>query len=102
MPIHRWIARAAGGTSQRLKRTPAMVRSRASMPTPFGVVIAVSVMGLPPRQTLVYCGERRRCGTIAGAAGAVHLAGRLGLVAMPKGVGNASLKPTESWRDMRP
>src|SRR5579883_2786607 len=30
--MHRWIAKAAGGTSQRLKRSPAMVRSLDSHP----------------------------------------------------------------------
>jgi hypothetical protein len=32
MPIERWIASAAGGTSQRLKPGPAIVRSLASRP----------------------------------------------------------------------
>src|SRR5882757_2957225 len=32
MPMHRWMARAAGGTSQRLKPGPAIVRSRARNP----------------------------------------------------------------------
>jgi len=32
MPMQRWIASAAGGTSQRLKRGPAMVRSLAKNP----------------------------------------------------------------------
>src|SRR6185312_1280560 len=34
MPMHRWIARAAGGTSHRLNPERAMVRSFASSPTP--------------------------------------------------------------------
>src|ERR1043165_1369271 len=33
MPMHRWMASAAGGTSQRLKPGPAMVRSLASQET---------------------------------------------------------------------
>src|ERR1700751_1805236 len=32
MPMHKWMANAAGGTSQRLKRGPAMVRSLAHQP----------------------------------------------------------------------
>src|SRR5450432_3906314 len=32
MPMHKWMASAAGGTSQRLKPAPAMVRSLASRP----------------------------------------------------------------------
>src|SRR5687768_2832138 len=34
MPMHRWMARAAGGTSQRLKPGLAMMRSRSRRPTP--------------------------------------------------------------------
>jgi hypothetical protein len=30
IPMHKWIANAAGGTSQRLNRGPATVRSRDS------------------------------------------------------------------------
>ena len=32
MPMHRWMASAASGTSQRLKPGPAMVRSFSSQP----------------------------------------------------------------------
>src|SRR5579871_6001358 len=32
MPMHRWMARAAGGTSQRLNAGPATVRSLSSSP----------------------------------------------------------------------
>ncbi len=32
MPMHRWIASAAGGTSHRLKRGPATIRSRERKP----------------------------------------------------------------------
>ncbi|HUB88678.1 MAG TPA: hypothetical protein VMA74_03020 [Dyella sp.] len=32
MPMHKWMAKAAGGTNQRLKRGPAMVRSLAKKP----------------------------------------------------------------------
>src|SRR5690349_5462864 len=35
IPIHRWIANAAGGTSHRLNPGPAMVRSLSSNPMPF-------------------------------------------------------------------
>src|SRR5208282_4402335 len=50
MPIHRWIASAAGGTSQRLNPGPAMIRSRSKKP-PFKVEVrtaASSAMMSPP------------------------------------------------------
>ncbi len=34
MPMQRWMARAAGGASHRLKSGPAMVRSRSKAPGP--------------------------------------------------------------------
>lgn len=34
MPMHRWIASAAGGTSQRLKPGPAIVCSLSRKPSP--------------------------------------------------------------------
>src|SRR5215470_10975059 len=49
MPMQRWIAKAAGGTSQRLKCRPAMILSLASRPssplpvrTPSAAVFAIS------------------------------------------------------------
>ena len=46
MPMHRWMASAAGGTSQRLNPAPAIVRSRARKP---GVVRTSAVdMSLAP------------------------------------------------------
>jgi hypothetical protein len=50
MPIHKWMAKAAGGTSQRLKRGPAMVRSLANNPGGFPCADTVSgttVMNAP-------------------------------------------------------
>ena len=32
MPMHKWMAKAAGGTSQRLKPSPAMMRSLERKP----------------------------------------------------------------------
>src|SRR3954447_8042136 len=43
MPIHRWMASAAGGTSQRLKAGPATVRSFVKKPGN----VATDDMGLP-------------------------------------------------------
>src|SRR3954451_1737550 len=43
MPIHRWMASAAGGTSQRLKAGPATVRSLVKKPGN----VATDDMGLP-------------------------------------------------------
>src|SRR5689334_7042709 len=44
IPMHRWIASAAGGTSQRLYRGPAIVRSLSSSPA----------SGIPPRSAATW------------------------------------------------
>lgn len=44
MPMHRWMASAAGGTSQRLKPGPAMMRSLSSKPG-----ARAGVWRLPPK-----------------------------------------------------
>ena len=41
--MHRWIASAAGGTSQRLNLGPAMVRSRDSQPEDVAVFVAIII-----------------------------------------------------------
>jgi hypothetical protein len=46
MPMHRWIASAAGGTSQRLKPGCAIVRSRESHPDEV-VVLAADIIIFP-------------------------------------------------------
>src|SRR5690348_7340253 len=47
--MQRWMARAAGGTSQRLKPGRATIRSRSSRPTelPIGGLAVAVVMGPP-------------------------------------------------------
>src|SRR6187551_887513 len=44
MPMHRWMHRAAGGTSQRLKPAVAMMRSRSKMPGVPGKAPAVPIV----------------------------------------------------------
>ncbi len=61
MPIHRWMARAAGGTSQRLKPGPAMVRSRARKPGPVRACVVVDIRSLPFAEDL----KRGRWPTVA-------------------------------------
>src|SRR5262245_49133073 len=47
MPMHRWIARAAGGTSQRLNPGPAMIRDRSRIPARGAEALrAVSMAGI--------------------------------------------------------
>jgi hypothetical protein len=56
MPIQRWIASAAGGTSQRLNPGCAMIRSRSSKPVPGGMTAAFptpAIVSLP--SLLFYC-----------------------------------------------
>ncbi|MNC43961.1 hypothetical protein D3C75_928500 [compost metagenome] len=50
MPMHRWIARAAGGTNQRLKPGRAMMRSFDRKPGALAKVPAATVLliGLDP------------------------------------------------------
>jgi hypothetical protein len=43
IPMHRWIASAAGGTNQRLNCGPAMVRSRDSRPEDIAVFVAIII-----------------------------------------------------------
>src|SRR4051812_27495569 len=52
MPMHRWIARAAGGTSQRLNLGPAIVRSRARNPA---AVLPAMYFPLPVSGTAPDC-----------------------------------------------
>src|ERR1700733_3955307 len=49
MPMQRWMARAEGGISQRLKPGPAMVRSRARKPGALSTPVA-DILCLPPNK----------------------------------------------------
>ena len=53
IPMHRWIASAAGGTSQRLKPGPATMRSRSNKPgvaPPMPAVVAEFIFYVPPKR----------------------------------------------------
>jgi hypothetical protein len=52
--MHKWMASAGGGTSQRLKRGPATVRSRESDPPDEGSMrISLWVVMFPPLLFLI-------------------------------------------------
>jgi hypothetical protein len=74
MPIHKWMAKAAGGTSQRLKRGPAMVRSLVNNPdvdpvdadTPSGTTVMDLSPGVSTLQMHYRHSDMRNCSPIEG------------------------------------
>src|SRR5476649_151963 len=57
MPMQRWMAKAAGGTSQRLNPGCAMIRSRSSSPVPGGMPAALPTFAIVvfSQITFVFC-----------------------------------------------